>query len=165
MNPFDWFTAPRAATGRDPVRRPGRIADADWHLLVGDSTALRSIGAALARIPAGRPAIAVLELDDLAEPQRVSSPGELTVHWLCPRASFGRGRALLAAVRALEFPAGQVHAVVHGETGWVRAVRSHLLVERGIGRDWLSLPERRGAGAAMSREPTVAAGAGADERG
>ena len=45
----------------------------------------------------------------------------------------------LDAVRALEFPPGRVHAFVHGEATTVRDVRKHLLVERGLPREALSV--------------------------
>ena len=37
------------------------------------------------------------------------------------------------------FPAGAVHAFVHGEASAVRAVRRHLVVDRGISPDALSV--------------------------
>jgi NADPH-dependent ferric siderophore reductase len=42
-------------------------------------------------------------------------------------------------VRALEFPAGTLHAFVHGEASAVRALRKHLIVERGVPREALSV--------------------------
>jgi NADPH-dependent ferric siderophore reductase len=47
--------------------------------------------------------------------------------------------ALLDAVRALRFPDGRGQHFVHGEAAAVRAVRRHLLLERGIDRDALSV--------------------------
>ena len=49
------------------------------------------------------------------------------------------GEALVEAVRALEFPAGQVHAFVHGEATFVRELRRLLRVERGVPLDRLSI--------------------------
>jgi NADPH-dependent ferric siderophore reductase len=46
---------------------------------------------------------------------------------------------LVSAVRALRFPAGRVHAFVHGEAGCVRDVRRHLVGERGVPREALSV--------------------------
>ena len=50
-----------------------------------------------------------------------------------------RARPLPAAVEALDFPAGRVHAFVHGEASTVRAIRRHLLVDRGLPREALSI--------------------------
>ncbi|NMH99227.1 siderophore-interacting protein [Pseudonocardia acidicola] len=110
--------------------------DADWHLLIGDEAALPAIGAALERLPAGVPAYALIEVEDAAERQDLSSPAGARITWLY-RADGGPG--LVDAVRALEFPAGRVHAFVHGEAGEVRDLRRHLLDERGVPREQLSI--------------------------
>ena len=107
-------------------------ASADWHLFVGDASALPAIAAALERVPAGVPAYAFLEIDGPEEEQKLDTPGDLTAVWLDRSSS---GPDLLAdAVRAADLPAGRVHAFVHGEAASVRAVRRHLLVERGVAR-------------------------------
>ena len=46
---------------------------------------------------------------------------------------------LARAVRELAFPDGTVHAFVHGEAATVREVRRHLLVDRGVPREALSI--------------------------
>jgi len=110
---------------------------AGWHLLVGDESALPAIAAALAQIPAGVPVHVLVEVDDAAEEQKLSSPGELNLQWV-HRATAG-DTGLVDAVRALEFPAGQVHAFVHGEASEVKELRRHLLDERGLTIDQLSI--------------------------
>src|SRR5919107_760128 len=55
---------------------------ADWHLMVGDESALPAIGAACERVPAGVPVVVVLEVADAAEEQPLRCPGELRVTWL-----------------------------------------------------------------------------------
>jgi NADPH-dependent ferric siderophore reductase len=110
---------------------------ADWHLLVGDEAAIPAIAAALERVPAGVPVHVILQVGGAAEEQPLESPGDLRLSWL-HRAGEGTDQ-LLAAVRALEFPAGRVHAFVHGEAAEVRELRRHLLGERGVARDDLSV--------------------------
>jgi NADPH-dependent ferric siderophore reductase len=41
---------------------------------------------------------------------------------------------LLESVRGIDLPAGRVHAFVHGEADEIRALRRHLLTERGLSR-------------------------------
>ncbi len=41
---------------------------------------------------------------------------------------------MLDAVAALDFPAGRVQAFVHGEADEIRALRRHLLGDRGLTR-------------------------------
>jgi NADPH-dependent ferric siderophore reductase len=111
--------------------------DADWHLLVGDESALPAISAACEHIPAGVPALVVLEVADSAEQQELSSLGDLRISWLHRDAN--APDQLVEAVRALDFPPGRVHAFVHGEAGLVRGVRTHLLSEREVARELLSV--------------------------
>ena len=111
--------------------------DAGWHLLVGDESALPAIAAALAEIPAGAPVHAFVEVADAAEEQKLSTPGELRLRWV-HRESSGDG-ALVEAVRALDFPEGRVHAFVHGEAGAVKELRRHLVDERGLSTEQLSI--------------------------
>jgi NADPH-dependent ferric siderophore reductase len=110
--------------------------DAAWHLMVGDMSVLPAIGASLPRVPAGVPVHVIVELDDDADRQQLTSPGDLHVTWL---RSDGSDTVLLEAVQALAFPDGPVHAFVHGEASAVRALRRHLLVDRGVPREALSV--------------------------
>ncbi|TDC47760.1 siderophore-interacting protein [Micromonospora sp. KC207] len=128
----------------DPVRfvGPGGAyapsPDADWHLLVGDESALPAIAAALERLPAGAPARVFVEVADAAEEQPLPSPGAVELTWL-HRGDRPVGEALVAAVSALDFPPGEVHAFVHGEATFVRELRRLLRVERGVPREQLSI--------------------------
>ncbi|MEV0879647.1 siderophore-interacting protein [Micromonospora echinofusca] len=112
--------------------------DADWHLLVGDESALPAIAAALERLPAGAPAAVFVEVADRADEQPLASPGAVRLTWL-HRGDRPVGEALVAAVRALEFPPGDVHAFVHGEATFVKELRRLLRVERGVPRERLSI--------------------------
>lgn len=109
-------------------------ADADWHLMVGDESALPAIAASLEAVPAGVPVVVRLVCDGPSHEVPLSSPGNLDLLWL------HRGGAveLADAVRALDAPAGRGHAFVHGEAGETREVRRHLLADRGWDRELLS---------------------------
>ena len=124
------FTGPGGAYAPDPA--------ADWHLLVGDESALPAIAAALERLPVGAPATVIVEVDGPADELPLASPGAVTLSWL-HRAGRPVGEALVDAVRALDFPPGAVHAFVHGEAGFVKELRRLLRVERGVPRDALSI--------------------------
>ena len=108
---------------------------AAWHLMVGDLSVVPAVSASLARVPAGVPVHVLLEVDEDADRQELTTPGDLQLTWITrvPGAD-----ALAAAVEAYSFPEGPVHAFVHGEASTVRAVRRHLLVARGLPREALS---------------------------
>ncbi|MET0908972.1 MAG: siderophore-interacting protein, partial [Ilumatobacteraceae bacterium] len=108
--------------------------DADWHLMVGDESAFPAIAASLERVPVGRTAIAVLVADGPDHEIAFACPGDLRVVWVHREPDRDASEALVGAIAGLEFPAGRVHAFVHGEAGETGAVRRHLLGERGLSR-------------------------------
>ncbi|GAA2695594.1 siderophore-interacting protein [Actinoplanes palleronii] len=110
--------------------------EADWHLLAGDESALPAINAALAGMPAGATVRTFIEVDGPDEEQKLDTSNAVT--WL-HRGARPVGEALVEAVRGLEFPAGRVHAFVHGEAGFVRELRGHLRLDRGLTMDQLSI--------------------------
>ncbi len=110
-------------------------AEAGWHLLVGDESALPAIATALEALPAGVPAHVFLLVSDQAEHQPLATKADAQVRWL----HRSRGDDLVAAVKALPWPSDDVHAFVHGEAGFVRDLRRYLFDERGVARDSVSL--------------------------
>ncbi len=112
---------------------------ADWYLMVGDESALPAIATSLEAVPPGRPALAVLLADDADHELLLDSPGELQVTWVHRSAHADPSAAFLAAVESLTFPPGPVSAFVHGEAAETRSVRRHLLADRGVNRDAISV--------------------------
>lgn len=108
--------------------KPLPLDRADWLLLAGDATALPAIGSLVEALPPGARALACIEVADAADEQRFTTRADLTVRWVH---ADGRHDALPAAVRALTFPSGSVFAWLAGEAGAVRALRRHLIEERG----------------------------------
>lgn len=122
------FLGPGGAYAPDP--------GADWHLLVGDESALPAIGRALETLPPGARAFAFVEVAGPEEEQKIDS--DVEVRWL-HRGGRRVGEALVEAVRTLDFPEGRVHAFVHGEAHFVKELRGLLRVERGLSREDLSI--------------------------
>ncbi|MFJ5998303.1 siderophore-interacting protein [Streptomyces sp. NPDC092370] len=122
------FMGPGGAYAPDP--------DADWHLLVGDESALPAIACALEALPRGARAFAFVEVSGPEEEQKIDS--DVEVVWL-HRGARPRGEALVEAVRGLAFPEGRVHAFVHGEAHFVKQLRHLLRVERHVPREDLSI--------------------------
>ncbi|CAM5379163.1 siderophore-interacting protein [Streptomyces avidinii] len=111
---------------------------AGWHLLVGDESALPAIGAAMERMPAGAVVHALVEVEGPRDELKVATPDGVVPVWI-HRGSRPIGEALTEAVKALAFPSPDVQAFVHGEAGFVKALRRHLRLERGIPRERLSI--------------------------
>lgn len=100
----------------------------DWHLLVGDESALPAIARRLEELPAGARAIVRVRLPDGADvgamPALASRAG-LDVQWLPGH------EPLCAALRALAWPAGEGYAWCAGEAAEVAHWRRILVDERG----------------------------------
>lgn len=107
---------------------------ADWHLLVGDESALPAIAVALEAIPAGSRAVVRLVCDGPDYEVPLACPGELDLVWLHRTGAPADVDLLADSVADLEFPAGRVHAFVHGEADEIRAIRRHLITDRGVPR-------------------------------
>jgi NADPH-dependent ferric siderophore reductase len=121
------FMGPGGGYAPDPA--------ADWHLLAGDESALPAIATALASMPAGARVHAFIEVSGPAEEQDLAGA---TITWL-HRGDAPIGSTLPGAIRRLPFPAGRVHAFVHGEANFVKDVRAYLRKEQGIPLDQLSI--------------------------
>ncbi len=114
-------------------------ADVDWHLLVGDECVIPAIAVALERIPAGRRAIAVIEIEDASEQQPLPTDGDARIVWVHRTDAPDDDERLLHAVEALDVPDGRWDAFLHGEATSVRAIRRHLLADRGLDADRFSV--------------------------
>ncbi|UFU06015.1 siderophore-interacting protein [Ruania halotolerans] len=109
--------------------------EADWHLLVGDESALPAIAATLEAMPEGAQVRAFIEVADPGEEQAILTVANAQVQWIHRSAEAegaAPGEGLVQAVRNLEFPAGRVHAFVHGDADVVKQLRSLLRFERDV---------------------------------
>jgi NADPH-dependent ferric siderophore reductase len=111
---------------------------ADWHLMVGDESALPAIAASVEALPRDARAVVRLVSDGPDHELDLESPATIDVEWRHRTGTAGDAALLLAAVEELTFPAGQVHAFVHGEAEEIRGVRRHLLQDRGLTRSVMS---------------------------
>ncbi|MFC5829657.1 siderophore-interacting protein [Nonomuraea insulae] len=112
--------------------------EAAWHLLVGDESVLPAIAASLEALPVSARAHVLVEVEAPEDEQKLSTVADVRISWIY-RGDRPVGEGLVEAVRALEFPEGDVHAFVHGEAGFVKELRRHLRLERGIAMDRLSI--------------------------
>ena len=100
----------------------------DWHLLVGDETALPAIARRLEELPASTQAIVVAETRDAREQRALSSRASLGTHWV----QAGDSAALARQVAALRLPGGEGFAWAAGEAASMVAVREALVGGHGL---------------------------------
>jgi NADPH-dependent ferric siderophore reductase len=97
--------------------------DYDWHLLVGDDTALPAIARRLEELPAGTRVIVIAQIE-AADRRPLPTQANLTLTWVDDHA------ACLAAVRALELPPGDGYVWGAGEASEMAALRRVIVDEK-----------------------------------
>ncbi|WP_067699093.1 siderophore-interacting protein [Nocardia jejuensis] len=111
-------------------------ADAEWHLLAGDESALPAIAAASEALPADAVGYIVLEVHGPADEVAVVHPEGVELTWV-HRGDAEPGVALAAAVRALPWLEGQVQVFIHGEAQAVmHDLRPYIRKEHGVSAEW-----------------------------
>lgn len=109
----------------------------DWVLLSGDETALPAVAGILEWLPAGMPARVWLEVPHAADVQALPTAADADITWLVrDDAPHGSSRTDVAveALRTASLPPGTPYAWIAGEAGTVKALRRHLVGERGFDR-------------------------------
>ena len=125
------FTGPGGAYAPDP--------NAAWYLMAGDESALPAIGASLEALAPGARAVVLVVVNGPDDELSLTTPGDANITWLHRRGAEDPVALLPDAVAGLDFAPGPVDVFVHGEAGEVRAVRKHLLSERGIDKKKASI--------------------------
>lgn len=102
--------------------------DHDWHLFIGDDTAVPAIASILETLSPHSHSHIFLQVPHPGDVRNLTCPGTTHVTWTI-------GTGLLPTVRAAELPdSGRPYAWVAGEATLVRSMRQHLLDERGWDR-------------------------------
>ncbi|WP_332740246.1 siderophore-interacting protein [Hydrogenophaga sp.] len=100
----------------------------DWHVLVGDETAIPAIARRLEELPDTAQAITVIETSDADDRRTFSTRARLQTHWI----ETGPTDALARQVAALTLPAGEGFAWAAGEAASMAAVRQALVDGHGL---------------------------------
>ncbi|MFI6643458.1 siderophore-interacting protein [Streptomyces sp. NPDC050504] len=103
----------------------------DWVLLTADETALPAVEGILASLPDRMPVRVWIETGDAADRRPLESTADAEVIWLVRE---GAAPRTPDAIRGAQFPPGTPYAWVAGESATVKAVRRHLVNERGVDR-------------------------------
>ncbi|MDB5850636.1 MAG: NADPH-dependent ferric siderophore reductase [Rhodoferax sp.] len=109
----------------------------DWHLLIGDDTALPAMARRLAQLPAGTRALVIAEVDTPADQLPLASAAEVQVVWAYRHGAVpGDAAPLLQALAATQLPHGDFHAWVACESGVAKQLRAELIGARGAQPQW-----------------------------
>lgn len=100
--------------------------DYDWHLLVGDDTALPAIQRRLDELPATTQAVVVAQVAHAEDRPALHSAAQLSLHWVNTEAE------LLTTVAALPLPAGEGYAWGAGEARLMAELRRLLVGPKGL---------------------------------
>jgi NADPH-dependent ferric siderophore reductase len=111
--------------------------DFDWHLLVGDDTALPAISRRLAELPAGAHAIVIAEVDSADDKVDLPSAANVQIVWAYRNGASAGTFPLLTALEQSVLPEGDFHAWVACESAAAKAVRTHLIDVHKANPKWI----------------------------
>jgi NADPH-dependent ferric siderophore reductase len=123
--------------------------DFDWYLLIGDETALPSIGRRLEELRADAPVRVVAIVDGAADRQAFAARDQLDLQWLT-RDGTGLGDADIAkaALAAAPLPLGEGFVWIAAEAKVARALREYVIGVLGHPKAWTKASGYWTAGAA-----------------
>jgi NADPH-dependent ferric siderophore reductase len=109
--------------------------DAEWHLFVGDESAVAATLIMMEAAPSSTPCLALLEIEgpDFEVPVPFGEDPRRRLTWL----QRGKDASLVQSVAAMKLPPGIGHAYINGEVALVSAVK-RALEERGLAPEQLS---------------------------
>jgi NADPH-dependent ferric siderophore reductase len=131
----DWIAAAKPGDTVQGIAPRGKIfpaQDVDWHLFVGDESAIPMVSAMIESLPATVAAVVVLEVPESADQQPIEGAGPVYTTWL-PRdgQAPGDAKALVKAASEVDLPTGRGHAYLCAEAKVVLALRD-VLQTRGL---------------------------------
>jgi NADPH-dependent ferric siderophore reductase len=155
-----WAAAATPGDSLDAIGPRGRVVvdeTAEWHLFIGDETALPGISIMAESLAPGLPGVMVVELPERVDGHdpRLTGHQDIAITWI-ERGSADPGHPgrLVAAAEKASLPPGRGHAYVAGEMKVVRAVAA-ALAARGLDRSAVDAKAywRRGGANAFHGEP------------
>lgn len=111
--------------------------DFDWHLLVGDDTALPAISRRLAELPAEAHAIVIAEVDSAADKVDLPTAANVQIVWAYRDNATAGEFPVLTALEQIALPEGDFHAWVACESAAAKTVRAHLIAVHHANPKWI----------------------------
>jgi NADPH-dependent ferric siderophore reductase len=152
-----WVRAARPGDTIEGIGPRGKVTtspEADWHLFMGDESAMPAILAMTESLPGDADATLVIEVPGPDDEQELLAPARTRLSWLHRTGRAGDPALLAAEAADVELPAGEGHAYLFGEASVVLRLRE-ILAARGLRQDQMS-PKAywgRGRGNAGHGEP------------
>ncbi|RNL86607.1 siderophore-interacting protein [Halostreptopolyspora alba] len=113
-----------------------RNDEAEWHLLVGDDTALPSIARWLEEAPEATRGHAIVEVPTEADRQDIPTAADVEIEWLVRGdVPAGASPQLFDAVRRVRVPDCRVYAWVGGEALTIAPIRRYLRADLGLPKE------------------------------
>ena len=155
-----WAAKAAPGDGLDAIGPRGKVVlddAADWHLFIGDETALPGMSIMAESLPPDVPGVMVIELPEHVDGHdpHLTADQVLAIRWIeRGDAEPGEAARLVAATEQVSFPHGRGHAYVAGEMNVVRAITT-ALAARGFDRSAIAAKAywRRGGANAPHGEP------------
>ena len=107
-------------------------ADAAWHLLIADHTAIPAVSSALEAMPAEATGVLLANVEHAEDRVLPELPAGFTVNWV------DSDEALIAAVRELDWPEATPQVFAHGERETIKTIRK-VLKDHEVPREALSI--------------------------
>lgn len=115
--------------------------DFDWYLLIGDETALPSIGRRTEELRAGVPVITAVVVDGPDSQQVFAAQSAWQGLWAHRGAAQSGGKEdaarLVAALGGVDLPSGEGFVFIAGETEMARALKAYVVDTLGHPREWV----------------------------
>jgi NADPH-dependent ferric siderophore reductase len=136
-----WVRAARPGDRIEGIGPRGKITTspgADWHLFMGDESAMPAILAMAESLPGDADATLVIEVPEPADEQELLAPARTMISWLHRLGGAPAGSELLTAEAAeVDLPPGDGHAYLLGEATVVSRLRA-VLAGRGLSQAQMS---------------------------
>ena len=136
-----WVRAARPRDTIEGIGPRGKITaslDADWHMFMGDESAMPAILAMTESLPGDSDATLVIEVPGADDEQELLAPARTRLSWLHRLGGQAGDPALLAAEAGeIELPPGNGHAYLFGEASVVLRLRE-TLAARGLRQEQIS---------------------------
>ena len=136
-----WLRSARPGDTIEGIGPRGKITTsptADWHLFMGDESAMPAILTMTESLPADADATLIIEVPDPEDEQELNAVARSRISWLHRLGGKAGDPALLAAEAAeVELPRGAGHVYLFGEAAVVLRLRE-ILASRGVPADQVS---------------------------